>query len=260
MTATQFLGIIPARYASSRLPGKPLLEIGGRPVLRHVWERAGEALPGTLLVATDDERILRAVEAFGGEAVMTSPDHPSGTDRVLDAYRKSGRKADVIINIQGDEPFVSPDQIRSLMRAFDDPETDIATTVIPLTPDNAAPEELRNPNNVKAVLARDGRVIYFSRSVVPFARGVAETELLSTGRYFKHLGMYAYRAGVLAEITALPPSPLEETEKLEQLRWLEAGYRIRAVLSHDKTIGIDTPEDLEEARRFFAESSHGPEN
>ena len=244
--------VIPARYASSRLPGKPLLEIGGKPVVQHVFERASEALPGRVVVATDDDRILRAVESFGGRAVMTSPDHPSGTDRVWEAFGKCGLEAEVVVNLQGDEPFVSPRQIREVMAAFGDPETDIATTVIPLTAENSSPEELRNPNNVKAVLASDGRIIYFSRSVVPFSRGVAEEELLATGRYYKHLGMYAYRSAVLREITLLPESPLEKAERLEQLRWLEAGYRIRAVVSREKTIGIDTAEDLEAARDHFA--------
>lgn len=251
MVREKFVGIIPARYASIRLPGKPLLEIGGRPVIQHVYERASKALPGRVVVATDDERILRAVEAFGGKAVMTSPEHPSGTDRVREAYDKSGIKADVVINIQGDEPFVSVNQITGIMAAFEDDAVDIATTVIPLSEANSSPDELRNPNNVKAVRALDGRVIYFSRSVVPFSRDLREDELLSSGRYFKHLGMYAYRTPVLEKITRLPESPLEKIEKLEQLRWLEAGYRIQAVVSDEKTIGIDTPKDLEEAKAFY---------
>lgn len=251
MEREKFVGIIPARYASSRLPGKPLLEIGGRPVIQHVYESASKVLPGRVVVATDDERILRAVEAFGGKAVMTSPDHPSGTDRVREAYAKSGIKADVVINIQGDEPFVSVNQITGIMAAFEDEGVDIATTVIPMSETNSSPDELRNPNNVKAVRASDGRVIYFSRSVVPFSRDLQENELLASGRYFKHLGMYAYRTTVLEKITRLPESPLEKIEKLEQLRWLEAGYRIQAVVSEEKTIGIDTPKDLEEAKAFY---------
>lgn len=247
----KFLGIIPARYASSRLPGKPLLEIGGKPIIQHVYERASEALPGAVIVATDDERIFRAVETFGGNVVMTSPDHPSGTDRVREAYRKGGIEADVVINIQGDEPFISPLQIRAMMQAFEDESVDIATTIIPLTEGNSFLDELRNPNNVKAVKASDGRLVYFSRSVVPFSRDLRDDELLSSGRYFKHLGMYAYRSSVLEKITELPESPLEKSEKLEQLRWLEAGYRIQSVISDQKTIGIDTPGDLEEARAFY---------
>ena len=254
---TKFLGIIPARFASSRLPGKPLLEIGGKPVIRHVYERASEVLAGAVLVATDDKRIYDAVEAFGGRAVMTSPDHPSGTDRVREAYEKSGTEAEVVINIQGDEPFISPEQIRAMMGAFDTPDTDIATTIIPLTEANATLDDLRNPNNVKAVKAADGRLIYFSRSVVPYSRELKDEELLASGRYYKHLGMYAYRGRVLREITELKESPLERIEKLEQLRWIEAGYTIRAVLSERMTIGIDTAKDLEEAKAFYEKRLNG---
>ena len=255
--SAKFVGIIPARYASSRLPGKPLMEIGGKPIIRHVYERVREVLPGSVLVATDDERIMQAVRDFGGHAVMTSPDHASGTDRVYEAFAKSGYDADVVLNIQGDEPFISPDQIRAMMAAFDSAEVDIATTIIPFTTDNASPPDLSNPNNVKAVKAADGRIIYFSRSIVPFSRDLREGELLSSGRYYKHLGMYAYRAKVLSEITRLPESPLEKSERLEQLRWLEAGYRIQAVVSREMTIGIDTPSDLEEARTFYEKLLNG---
>ena len=253
----KFLGIIPARFASSRLPGKPLLEIGGKPIIRHVYERASEVLPGAVLVATDDERIYDCVTGFGGLAVMTSPNHPSGTDRVREAYEKSETEAEVVINIQGDEPFISPEQIKAMMSAFDSPDTDIATTIIPLTESNATLEDLRNPNNVKAVKAGDGRLIYFSRSLVPYSRELKDEELLSSGRYYKHLGMYAYRGRVLREITELKESPLERIEKLEQLRWIEAGYTIRAVVSDWMTIGIDTAKDLEEAKAFYEKRLNG---
>lgn len=251
-----FLGIIPARYASSRLPGKPLLMIGDKPVIQHVYDRVSQVMGDRVLVATDDDRIRDCVESFGGRAVMTSPDQPSGTDRVREAYNLSGMETDVILNVQGDEPFVSPLQIESLMQVFEDTRVDIATTIIPLNEKNATLQDLNNPNNVKVVKDTSGRVIYFSRSPVPYVRGVEGDELLRIGAYFKHLGMYAYRTHVLESITELPVSPLEKLEKLEQLRWLEAGYMIQSVVSQEMTIGIDTEADLEEARRYFELRSH----
>ena len=232
----EFVAIIPARYASTRFPGKPLAMLGGKPVIRRVYEQVTGVLPDAV-VATDDERILRAVEEFGGRAVMTSAEHRSGTDRCWEAYGKLGREYDAVINVQGDEPFIRPEQLRAIMRCFDVPGTDIAT--------------LENPNSPKVVLDGGSRAIYFSRSVIPYLRGVERSEWLAKHTFYKHIGMYAFRTKVLAEVTALPQSSLEKAESLEQLRWLENGYRIGVGISDVETIGIDTPEDLAAAEEFL---------
>jgi len=249
----RFIGIIPARYASTRFPGKPLAMLGGKPVIQHVYEQARKALD-EVVVATDDQRIFDAVEAFGGKAVMTRADHPCGTNRCLEALRKICKgfgPDDVVINVQGDEPFIQPEQIELLKSCF---PTDIATLVKPFTEEDGL-DALRNPNSPKVVVA-DGRALYFSRSVIPYLRGVDEQDWLreSVRRgtpYYKHIGMYAYRASVLAELVALPQSPLEKAESLEQLRWLEAGYTIRVAVTDTQTIGIDTPEDLVRAEEYL---------
>lgn len=242
-----YIGIIPARYGSSRFPGKPLAMLGGKPVIQRVYEQAKKALE-TVVVATDDERIAACVRSFGGEVVMTSEACRCGTERCAEAYRKlkccCDNDTDVIINIQGDEPFVQPEQIEALKACF---PTDIATLVIPYRPSDGI-EALQNPNQVKAVVS-GGKAVLFSRSVVPYLRGIAPEDWLTEAErrgtpYYRHLGMYAYRANVLEIITTLPPSPLEQAESLEQLRWLEAGYTIRVGLTDRQTIGIDTPEDL----------------
>ena len=252
MNQLNYIGIIPARYASTRFPGKPLALIGNKPVIQHVYVQASKALE-TVVVATDDSRILDCVTAFGGRAVMTSPDHPCGTNRCWEAYEQvmQDKKHDVVINIQGDEPFIQPGQIELLKSCF---PTDIATLVKPFT-ENDGLEALRNPNSPK-VLVSNGRALYFSRSVIPYLRGIAEenwlTESLRRGiPYFKHIGMYAYRAEILEQIVRLPQSPLELAESLEQLRWLEAGYTIRVAQTDTQTIGIDTPEDLKLAVSFW---------
>ena len=245
-----FIGIIPARYASTRFPGKPLAMLGDKPVIQHVYEQARKALD-EVVVATDDRRILDCVQAFGGEAVMTREDHPCGTNRCFEAYQKmrgSVQANDVIINIQGDEPFIQPEQIDLLKSCF---PTDIATLVKPFTEADST-EALFNPNSPKVVVA-EGRALYFSRSVIPYLRGVDEQQWLSESirrgtPYFKHIGMYAYASRVLEQIVALPQSPLEKAESLEQLRWLEAGYTIRVAVTDTQTIGIDTPEDLLQAQ------------
>ena len=248
-----FIGIIPARYASTRFPGKPLALLGGKPVIQHVYEQARKALD-EVVVATDDPRIFEAVDAFGGKAVMTREDHPCGTNRCLEALRKtctSFGENDVVINVQGDEPFIQPEQIELLKSCF---PTDIATLVKPFTEEDGL-EALRNPNSPKVVIA-EGRALYFSRSVIPYLRGVDEKEWLAESirrgtPYYKHIGMYAYRASVLEELVALPQSPLEKAESLEQLRWLEAGYTIRVAVTDTQTIGIDTPEDLVRAEAYL---------
>lgn len=242
----KFIAIIPARYASTRFPGKPLACLGGQPVIQHVYEKAVDAL-GEAYVATDDERIAQVVEQFGGQAIMTRADHKSGTDRIEEAAEKIGTDADVIINIQGDEPFVDASQLKTLQSLFDHEETQIGT----LGKRFETMEATLNPNSPKIVTDQQGFALYFSRSVVPFVRGVEQAEWLTHYPYLKHLGLYAYRRQVLREITQLPQSPLEQAESLEQLRWLENGYRIRVGLTEVETVGIDTPDDLKRAEEFL---------
>ena len=249
------IGIIPARYGSSRFPGKPLVEIGGRTMIRRVYDQARQAID-TVVVATDDERIYNHVESFGGNVVMTRTDHKCGTDRCLEAYhhittlpfREQNERNTVIVNIQGDEPFVQPEQIRALLDCFQEVdgaiETAIATLVKPFTADDKW-EDLENPNSPKVVFSEETHeALLFSRSVIPYLRGVDKREWLQQGKHFKHLGMYAYRADVLERITQLPQSRAAVAESLEQLRWLENGYRIKVGITHIQTVGIDTPEDL----------------
>jgi len=245
----QFIAIIPARYASTRFPGKPLAMLGGKPVIQHVYEQA-RAVLDDVWVATDDERIFNAVNAFGGCAVMTRADHKSGTDRIEEAVEKIGQDADIVINIQGDEPFVHRSQIETLMQLFESPDTQIAT----LGKRFESLEATTNPNSPKIVTDLRGFALYFSRSVVPFVRGAADGEWFSRYPFLKHLGLYAYRREVLREVTRLPQSPLELAESLEQLRWLENGYRIRVGLTDVETVGIDTPDDLRRAELFLQQS------
>lgn len=247
----EFIALIPARYASTRFPGKPLALLGGIPVIERVCRQAQKALGSNVAVATDDLRIKDAVEAFGATAVMTSPDHRSGTDRVREAYDNLGSPADVIINIQGDEPFIDPAQIRALMGCFADSRTQIATLVRPY-PRSGSFEGLQNPNSPKVVIDDDGFAMYFSRSVIPYLRGVDTTNWPQEHQYYTHIGIYAYRADALRDITRLPQSPLERAESLEQLRWLQAGYRIKTAVSDISTIGIDMPADLARAELFLA--------
>ena len=245
----KFLGIIPARYASTRFPGKPLADLMGKPMIRWVYERVAGSLD-RVVVATDDERILNAVGKEGGEALLTSPDHPSGTDRCLEAYLKLKEEYDVIINIQGDEPFIHPLQIELLKSAFLNTSTQIATLVKPFSPNDDF-ENLFNPNTPKVLLNSKGQAIYFSRSVIPYIRGKHHSKWLESHVFYKHIGIYAYKPQVLNEITSLPPSVLEKAESLEQLRWIENGYVIQTMITDEDTIGIDTPEDLEKAIRMF---------
>ena len=241
-----FTAIIPARYASTRFPGKPLALLGNKPVIQHVYEQTSSVL-SEVWVATDDDRIREAVKKFGGRVVMTRADHKSGTDRIEEAAEKTGTQADVIINIQGDEPFVQPSQIKALMQLFDNTETQIGTLGKHF--DNI--EAVNNPNSPKIVTDKQGFALYFSRSVIPYIRGAQDNEWLSHFPFLKHLGLYAYRREVLHEITQLPQSSLEIAESLEQLRWLENGYRIRVGLTDVETVGIDTPEDLQRAEEFL---------
>lgn len=247
----KFIGIIPARYASSRFPGKPLADIGGMTMIERVYRQASKALD-SVMVATDDSRIYDEVKRFGGEVVMTSEAHRSGTDRCYEAYVKSGSDADVVINIQGDEPFIDPAQIEAVMQCFvDEPTTPIATLVRRFDP-ALGWNALFNPNTPKVVLDNDGNALYFSRSIIPYVRGHEWTEWIDSAVFHTHVGLYAYRADVLGEITSLPQSSLELAESLEQLRWLQNGYRIATALTTSPTIGIDTPADLERAIALLA--------
>ena len=247
----KFIGIIPARYASTRFPGKPLAEICSKTMIHRVYEQASKALD-TVVVATDDDRIYDAVELFGGKVVMTRADHKCGTDRCLEAYqaittpawRAQNDSDTVIINIQGDEPFIQPEQIETLMKCFDQPDTDIATLVRPFTDKDSA-ADLENVNTPKVNWDKTSGVAkMFSRKVIACA----------DGSHYRHIGIYAYRADVLAKITQLPQSPLEIAERLEQLRWLENGYCIRIGVTDTPTIGIDTPDDLEKAIEWYKNS------
>jgi 3-deoxy-manno-octulosonate cytidylyltransferase (CMP-KDO synthetase) len=242
----KFTAIIPARYASSRFPGKPLALLGGKPVIQRVYEQAVKVLPEAY-VATDDERIADTVRQFGGQVIMTRDDHKSGTDRIEEACQKIGTTADVIVNIQGDEPFIQPSQIETLCQLFDDPDTQIGTLGKPFE----TMEAVENPNSPKIVCDRRGFALYFSRSVIPYVRGKETKDWLNEFPYLKHLGLYAYRRQVLHAITQLPQSPLELAESLEQLRWLENGYRIRVGRTNVETVGIDTPEDLKRAEALL---------
>lgn len=242
----KFMAIIPARYASTRFPGKPLAILGGKTVIQRVYEQVSSVLD-EVYVATDDERIFQAVEGFGGRAVMTRAEHKSGTDRIEEAAEKIGSAADVIINVQGDEPFIQPSQIETLMHLFDAPETQIGTLGKPFE----SLEAVDNPNSPKIVTDTRGFALYFSRSVIPFIRGVDRQDWFGRYPFLKHLGIYAYRREVLRQVTALPQSSLEQAESLEQLRWLQNGYRIRVGLTDVETVGIDTPEDLSRAEAFL---------
>ncbi len=243
----KFVGIIPARYASSRFPGKPLAKLGGKYVIQHVYEKVASVLENTY-VATDDERIAHAVEDFGGNAVMTRADHKSGTDRIAEAIEKIGGQWDVVVNIQGDEPFIRQEQLHTICECFDDDRTQIATIGKPFTEMDA----VENPNSPKIVVDNNGYAMYFSRSVIPFVRGIDREKWLNSFPFLKHLGIYAYRTDVLHEITRLPQSSLEKAERLEQLRWLQNGYKIKVGITDFETVGIDTPEDLVRAEKFLA--------
>ncbi len=248
MSKHRVIGIIPARYASTRFPGKPLALLGGKSVIERVYEKVSSVI-GDCYVATDDARIFQAVESFGGRVVMTSTTHKSGTDRIAEAISKIGGDYDVVVNVQGDEPFIHREQIVTLISCFDSDETQIATLGKPFD----SMSSVTNPNSPKIVVDNRGFALYFSRSVIPFVRGVAQEEWLSHYPFLKHLGLYAYRTEVLREVTRLPQSSLEKAESLEQLRWLQNGYRIRVGLTDQETVGIDTPEDLERAEKYLEE-------
>lgn len=234
------LGIIPARFASTRFPGKPLVDIGGKTMIRRVYEQAKKCAGlSELIVATDDERIFDHVAEFGGMAAMTSADHQSGTDRCAEVALKYPQY-DVIINIQGDEPFIDPEQISKLITCFKSPDTQIATLIKKVQNE----QELFNANSPKALVNKHSEAIYFSRSPLPHIRGQQQKNWLQHFAYFKHIGIYGYNADILQEITKLPVSPLEKAESLEQLRWIENGYKIKVAETELETFAVDTPEDL----------------
>ena len=246
----RFVGIIPARFASTRFPGKPLVDIGGKSMIQRVYEQVSKVL-ADVYVATDDQRIFDAVLAFGGRAIMTSDQHKSGTDRCYEAYSKLSGNFDVVINVQGDEPFIQPEQIKTLKDCFKSTETEIATLAKRFTEKDGF-EALNNPNSPKLVVNKSDEAMYFSRSIIPFRRGAETVDWISLNTYLKHVGIYAYRADVLRQLTQLEQSPLEISESLEQLRWLENGFRIKVGYTDVETVGIDTPEDLEKVKTLFA--------
>ena len=236
-----FLGIIPARYQSVRFPGKPLVDIAGKPMIIRTYEQVLKVKQFVnVVVATDDQRIYKEVLSFGGNAVMTAHTHTSGTERCAEAFSQLSKKQEntVVVNIQGDEPFIQPEQIEELIACFDNSDVQIATLIKKIDRE----EVLQNPNVVKVVISNEKKALYFSRYSIPFLRNNSMQEI----DFYKHIGIYAYRADILSEIVKLPPSPLEKAESLEQLRWLQAGYTIQTVeTQYDDTIGIDTPQDIE---------------
>ena len=239
--------VIPARYSSTRLPGKPLREICGVPMICRVWERASLAKSvSEVIVATDNERILAAVENYGGRAMMTRADHKTGTDRLAEVAEKFP-DAEVVVNVQGDEPLIEPALIDELIAQFADKNLHMATVATELK----EPSEMKNPNNVKVVLDRNNDALYFSRSLIPYPRNEGKSKI------FKHIGIYAYRREFLLAYAKMDSTPLEQSESLEQLRALENGYKIRVIISANKFVGVDTEEDLKLVNDFFREQGLG---
>ena len=239
----KILGVIPARFASTRFPEKALADIGGQTMIERVYHQVKKAKSlSKVVIATDHEKIENHVLGFGGEVMMTSPSHVSGTDRCFEVFSKQKENFDYVINIQGDEPFIAPSQI-DLLASLLDGTTQLATLIKKIERE----EDLFSPNIVKAVINAQHEALYFSRSAIPHIRNAQQNEWLKKNIFFKHIGMYAYRADVLQEISSLTPSTLEKAESLEQLRWLENGLRIKVTETTFETIGIDTPEDLQRA-------------
>ena len=243
------VGIIPARYASTRYPGKPLIDIQGKSMIQRVYEQASKSKSlDRVAVATDDERIYAHVQSFGGEAIMTAENHPSGTDRCTEALAKLEGDYDYVINIQGDEPFIDPGQIDTLTKVLEDGTTELATLIIPVTDS----ELLFDKGEVKVVLNTSMEALYFSRMVIPYIKGVEEKDWHLHHNYYRHVGMYAYRKDVLTAITKLSISSLEQAESLEQLRWLEHGFKIKCAITDFESHCIDTPEDVEKVLRLMS--------
>jgi 3-deoxy-manno-octulosonate cytidylyltransferase (CMP-KDO synthetase) len=238
---SNIIGIIPARYASTRFPGKPLVDIHGKTMIQRVYEQARKASSlSRVIVATDDQRIEKSVREFGGEVCMTSADHPSGTDRCAEVIQKMNLQCDAVINIQGDEPFINPAQINLVSNCFQDSRTELATLIRKIQ----STEILFNPNSPKVIVDADGFAIYFSRQAIPYVRGAQQHDWLRVHEFYQHIGIYGYRSDSLLEITKLPPSSLEKSESLEQLRWIENGYKIKTAVTEFETLAVDTPEDL----------------
>ena len=240
------VGIIPARYASTRFPGKPLALIKGKPMIQRVYEQALKAKLDAVVVATDDARIADAVMDFGGQYVMTSPNHRSGTDRCREALDLLENQYDAVINIQGDEPFIDPRQI-GMMRDLISRDDTVLTSLAKRIEDE---DELFSPNTVKVVMDKEGNALYFSRNPIPFMRNVDREDWLGKGVFYKHIGIYAYKAEILRQIAEMQPSTLEMAESLEQLRWLENGLHIRMGITQEENVSIDEPSDIDKAERF----------
>jgi 3-deoxy-manno-octulosonate cytidylyltransferase (CMP-KDO synthetase) len=244
----KIIGVIPARYASSRFPGKPLVNIAGKSMIQRVYEQAKKSMSlADVVVATDDARIQQHVKAFGGNVVMTSEHHQSGTDRCFEAIQAFCPLADVVINIQGDEPFIHPEQIDLVASCFNSEKTEIATLVKKI----ATNEELFNSNTPKVLLNKYKEAIYFSRQTIPHIRGVEEAQWLNKYEFYKHIGIYAYRTDILTKITALKQSSLELAEALEQLRWIENGYKIKVEITDFESVAVDVPDDLKKLTKFL---------
>lgn len=243
----KILGIIPARYASTRFPGKPLINIMGKTMLQRVYEQTSKSKKlSSVVIATDDERISSHAQSFGAKVVMTKAEHPSGTDRCFEAYKNTGEEFDYIINIQGDEPFIDPSQI-DLLANICDGNTELATLMIKCN----SHDVLFDKGEVKITLNTNNEALYFSRMVIPFIKGVDEKEWHKHFNYFRHVGMYAYRKDVLEKVTKLQPSSLEKAESLEQLRWLENGFKIKCAETLHDSHCIDTPEDVEKVIKLM---------
>jgi 3-deoxy-manno-octulosonate cytidylyltransferase (CMP-KDO synthetase) len=251
MSKEDIFGLVPARYASTRYPGKPLIDLGGKTMIERVYRQAEkcQALSG-VIVATDDERIEKVVKSFGGNVCMTSPTHPSGTDRCAEVVEKLNLKCKAVINIQGDEPFIEPEQIELVCACFNDQRTELATLIRKIT----SPQVLFNPNSPKVLVDSQQFAIYFSRHPVPYLRGAEESQWVNLHSYYQHIGIYGYRTDVLKQITSLSPSALEKAESLEQLRWIENGYKIKTAVTEFESNAIDTPEDLNRIRHLLKDN------
>lgn len=249
----EIIGIIPCRFNSSRLPGKPLAMIGNKAMVCHVYDRASKALPGRVWVATDDRRIYDVVVAHGGKAVLTSSDCRNGTERCYEALAQLNVSPDVVVNIQGDEPFVDPDDIFLLMNEFSDKDVEIATLARKFNPEEGF-DALFSPDNVKVTMTSDRNALYFSRSIIPYVRDFQWQEWLSNSDFFIHIGLYGFRVSALKEVVKAPKALLEQAESLEQLRWLSMGRKIKLALTQNRSFGVDTASDLELARQYYLES------
>lgn len=246
---SDYLFIIPARYASTRFPGKPLADVGGKSMIRRVYEQVS-LKNQDVYVATDDSRIFEAVNEFNGRAVMTSPDHKTGTERCAEALKliekDTGKKFRIIINVQGDEPFLQPEQLDTLKLCFNDPKTQIATLIKPINDT----EIIFDENKTKVIINNSKEAIYFSRTPLPFVKGYLPGEWGSRHKFYLHIGLYAYKRDILLSIARLEQTPLEKAESLEQLRWIENGYRIKVEFTQYNSIGIDTPGDLDKIKKL----------